>query len=141
MQGHIPVTLVGKEFFFIIYEANFNDAACYFYRKCGVPTILLGNFEDNSSDNSEELQVFKQSAISNESNVEVNIHNLNSIKHQQSLSQIQNQEIRQNEEELLYNMVTELKLSDKKRNDIIPPPGAPKLENSARLRRYRHNVD
>lgn len=27
------------------------------------------------------------------------------------------------------------------RSEIIPPPGAPKLENSARLRRYRHNVD
>ncbi|XP_055857737.1 tau-tubulin kinase homolog Asator isoform X6 [Episyrphus balteatus] len=27
------------------------------------------------------------------------------------------------------------------RNDITPPPGAPKLENTARLRRYRHNLD
>lgn len=27
------------------------------------------------------------------------------------------------------------------RSEIIPPPGVPKLENSARLRRYRHNVD
>lgn len=27
------------------------------------------------------------------------------------------------------------------RSEITPPPGAPKLENSARLRRYRHNVD
>ncbi|XP_039967598.1 tau-tubulin kinase homolog Asator-like isoform X2 [Bactrocera tryoni] len=110
-------------------------------RKCGVPTILLGHFEDNSSDNSEELQVFKQSTRNNENNVKVNVQNLNSIKHQQSQSQMQNQEIRQNEEQLLYNVVTELKLSDKKRNDIIPPPGAPKLENSARLRRYKHNVD
>ncbi|XP_049315515.1 tau-tubulin kinase homolog Asator isoform X2 [Bactrocera dorsalis] len=110
-------------------------------RKYGVPTILLGHFEDNSSDNSEELQVFKQSTRINENNVKVSVQNLNSIKHQQSQKQMQNQEIRQNEEQLLYNVVTELKLSDKKRNDIIPPPGAPKLENSARLRRYRHNVD
>lgn len=27
------------------------------------------------------------------------------------------------------------------RSEITPPPGAPKLENSARLRRYRHNID
>jgi len=24
---------------------------------------------------------------------------------------------------------------------ISPPPGDPKIENSARLRRYRHNID
>lgn len=110
-------------------------------RKRGVPTILLGNFEDNSSDNSEELQVLTQPARSHENSVKVNIQNLNSMKHQQSQREMQNQEIRQNEEELLYNVGTDLKSSDKIRNDIIPPPGAPKLENSARLRRYRHNVD
>lgn len=27
------------------------------------------------------------------------------------------------------------------RNDISPPPGDPKIENSARLRRYRHNIE
>lgn len=27
------------------------------------------------------------------------------------------------------------------RNDISPPPGDPKIENSARLRRYRHNLE
>lgn len=141
MQGHIPVTLAGKESIFDHFEAKFNNDFCYFYRKRGVPTILLGNFEDNSSDNSEELQVLPPFARSNDNTVTVNIQNCNSIKHQQSQSQMQNQEIRQNEEELLYNVVTELKSSDKICNDITPPPGAPKLENSARLRRYRHNVD
>lgn len=44
------------------------------------------------------------------------------------------------DQELLLNIHL-LKGCGKIRNEITPPPGAPKLENSARLRRYRHNVD
>ncbi|CAD7094145.1 unnamed protein product [Hermetia illucens] len=76
-------------------------------RNRGIPTHMLGTFEDNSSDNSGEEK-----------------------QHQQHPSDINNSS---------ENIIAEFDRS--LRNDITPPPGAPKPENSARLRRYRYNLE
>ncbi|XP_004518934.2 tau-tubulin kinase homolog Asator isoform X3 [Ceratitis capitata] len=97
----------------------------------GIPTSFIGRFEDQPSDSSEEVQV--QAEKNNENNVEGNIRNTNTSAQNEIPFEC-------NEGELLCNMVADLKSSDTTmHNDITPPPGAPKLENSARLRRYRHN--
>lgn len=47
-------------------------------------------------------------------------------------------------EMLLFNLVKDFDKTEHSttiRNDITPPPGVPKIENTARLRRYRHNID
>ncbi|XP_036335115.1 tau-tubulin kinase homolog Asator-like isoform X4 [Rhagoletis pomonella] len=114
-------------------------------RTRGIPTFLLGNFEDQSLDNSEDVQALSQTAKTNEYNSAAKTQTSNFSNQLQFQNQTQREDTTphaHSEEELLYNMVTELKSSDNTiRNDITPPPGAPKLENSARLRRYRHNID
>lgn len=99
---------------------------------------MLGKFEDQSLDNSEE-QVLSETAKTNEYN---SSNSRNQLQFQRQVPRQETTHHVHSEEELLYNMVTELKSSDNTiQNDITPPPGAPKLENSARLRRYRHNID
>lgn len=72
---------------------------------------MLGNFDDQSSDNSENA-------------VEKDKEEENLIS-----KQLEDKPLNQNSKDSLI------------RNDISPPPGDPKIENSARLRRYRHNIE
>lgn len=87
------------------------------YRTRGIPTTILGNFDDQSSDNSEN-QVEKDKEEENTGFTAVS-KQLNDM----------NTGLNKNSRETLD------------RNEISPPPGDPKIENSARLRRYRHNVE
>lgn len=87
------------------------------YRTRGIPTTILGNFDDQSSDNSEH-QVEKDKEEENAGFTAVS-KQLNDM----------DMALNKNSRETLN------------RNEISPPPGDPKIENSARLRRYRHNVE
>lgn len=84
-------------------------------RTHGVPSTMLANFDDQSSDNSE-----------NEVKKDIEEGNLGLTAVSQ---QLEDMPLNQNAVETLI------------RNDISPPPGDPKVENSARLRRYRHNIE
>ncbi|XP_067628087.1 tau-tubulin kinase homolog Asator [Eurosta solidaginis] len=113
-------------------------------RNRGVPTILLRRLDDELSDNSEDVCVLSsQHATKTEQNSRANTHTSSDRSFQQQLLQKQETSLEQGEEELIRNIEQELKSPDDMiiNNDITPPPGAPKLENSARLRRYRHNID
>lgn len=117
---------------------------CYFIfiRTRGIPSHLLGstNFDDNSSDNSLDEK------------------NLNRHSSTQDLYAIQTGSIATND--LLKKCFDNFNLNDENftnfdklansktqqndvviRDDITPPPGAPRPENSARLRRYRPNLE
>ncbi|XP_068153025.1 tau-tubulin kinase homolog Asator isoform X3 [Drosophila tropicalis] len=83
-------------------------------RSRGIPTTMLGHFEDHSVDMSEghgvkESGVAKQGEDTNSNNFPWN----ENAAEPQARSDI----------------------------SISPPPGDPKIENSARLRRYRHNIE
>ncbi|KAL9909776.1 tau-tubulin kinase homolog Asator isoform X1 [Glossina fuscipes] len=116
----------------------------------GVPTMFLGQFEDGSTDNSEDQHVSGGSGgvIS----VEATSAPLRIADTEQAATSTapalfedneQLQGKRTEKDVLLLNLVQDFNQMDSPmiRNDITPPPGAPKLENSARLRRYRHNID
>lgn len=91
------------------------------YRTRGIPTTILGNFDDQSSDNSEN-QVEKDIEEENTGFTAVS-KQLNDIDMDMDMA------LNKNSRDTLN------------RNEISPPPGDPKIENSARLRRYRHNVE
>ncbi|KAH8403618.1 hypothetical protein KR222_009721, partial [Zaprionus bogoriensis] len=86
-----------------------------FSRTRGVSTTILGHVDDQSTDNSE---------VHGEKEMREEITNSTSASKQRV-----DMEINRNTNETLI------------RNDISPPPGDPKIENSARLRRYRHNFE
>lgn len=107
-----------------------------FFRTRGVPSHLLGSahFDDNSSDNS------------------IDEKNLN--RHSST------QDLLGGQQDLLKKCFDNLNLNDENftnfdklvscksqqdeiltKDDITPPPGAPRPENSARLRRYRPNLE
>lgn len=135
----------------------------FFSRSRGIPTHLLGHFDDHSSDNSEEKYTHIRLNNGGEGYPSSHGHTSNSnssaggslgsampaaatfnhIHMQQQHTSATATTMNPSDEELLCNMVKEISAVDSTviRNDITPPPGAPKLENSARLRRYRHNVD
>ncbi|BFG06751.1 tau-tubulin kinase homolog Asator [Drosophila madeirensis] len=83
-------------------------------RTRGIPTAMLGNFDDQSTDLSEE----KAGTIGAHFNT------------------------KQYEESNLNNITwSESSTDQQTKSNISPPPGEPKTENSARLRRYRHNIE
>ncbi|XP_034139393.1 tau-tubulin kinase homolog Asator isoform X2 [Drosophila guanche] len=83
-------------------------------RTRGIPTAMLGNFDDQSTDLSEE----KAGTIGAHFNT------------------------KQYEESNLNNITwSESSTDQQTKSNISPPPGEPKIENSARLRRYRHNIE
>uniref|UniRef100_A0A1A9VAU3 Uncharacterized protein n=1 Tax=Glossina austeni TaxID=7395 RepID=A0A1A9VAU3_GLOAU len=116
----------------------------------GVPTMFLGQFEDGSTDNSEDQHVSGGSG--GVMSVETTSTALRIADAEQTTTSTapalfedndQLQGKRTEKDVLLLNLVQDFNQMDSPmiRNDITPPPGAPKLENSARLRRYRHNID
>lgn len=132
---------------------------CAPFRTRGVPSNLLGagNFEDNSSDSAED-KVPDQKDTSNKNGctagdannagtpISDSIENFKEIPQRTALSSNNN-----NTDKYLYlndnncddpvtsetNQIT----STQDKNEIPPPPGAPRPENSARLRRYRLNLE
>lgn len=87
------------------------------YRTRGIPTTILGNFDDQSSDNSEhQVEKDKEEESAGFTAVSKQLNDMDMA-------------LNKNSRETLN------------RNEISPPPGDPKIENSARLRRYRHNVE
>lgn len=128
----------------ITYKNFFNT-----YRTRGVPTTLLGQFDDNSTDTSDDQQhigganrrrcSLKTSTRSGGTDVVIGALETDKIESPNGCT---------DNEMLLFNLVKDIdKIEHSEataatiRNDITPPPGAPKIENTARLRRYRHNVD
>ncbi|XP_037825770.1 tau-tubulin kinase homolog Asator isoform X1 [Lucilia sericata] len=114
-------------------------------RTRGVPTTLLGQFDDNSTDTSDDQQQIaanrRKSAIktntkSGGSSGGIGLNETDKIESPNGCTE---------NEMLLFNLVKDFEKIEHSgttiRNDITPPPGAPKIENTARLRRYRHNVD
>ncbi|XP_054746442.1 tau-tubulin kinase homolog Asator-like [Anastrepha obliqua] len=95
-------------------------------RTRGIPTFLLGHFEDQSLDNSEEFQAQSHTGKINEHNSKTNIRTSNSSNRHHSQRRIQKQDttpLLHNEEELLCTTVAELKSSENTiNNDITPPP-------------------
>lgn len=116
----------------------------FYFRTRGVPTTLLGQFEDNSTDTSDELiQIGSNRKKCSSSKVSAKCTSISGGK---SGKQVDSPLARMENEMLLINLVKDLDKSEHLdvaaiRNDITPPPGAPKIENTARLRRYRHNIE
>ncbi|XP_033237085.1 tau-tubulin kinase homolog Asator isoform X6 [Drosophila pseudoobscura] len=83
-------------------------------RTRGIPTTMLGNFDDQSTDLSED-----------------------------KTGTIGAHFITKQYEESKFNNITwsENSTDPQPKSNISPPPGEPKIENSARLRRYRHNIE
>ncbi|XP_017155704.1 tau-tubulin kinase homolog Asator isoform X1 [Drosophila miranda] len=83
-------------------------------RTRGIPTTMLGNFDDQSTDLSED-----------------------------KTGTIGAHFITKQYEKSKFNNITwsENSTDPQPKSNISPPPGEPKIENSARLRRYRHNIE
>ncbi|XP_022217249.2 tau-tubulin kinase homolog Asator isoform X2 [Drosophila obscura] len=81
-------------------------------RTRGIPTTMLGNFDDQSTDLSED-----------------------------KAGTIGAHFITKQYEESNINNITWSENSTDQQPNISPPPGEPNIENSARLRRYRHNIE
>ncbi|TMW50191.1 hypothetical protein DOY81_004730 [Sarcophaga bullata] len=111
-------------------------------RTRGVPTTLLGQFEDNSTDTSDELiQIGSNRKKCSSSKVSAKCTGTSDAK---SGKQVDSPVAYTENELLLINLVKDFDKTEHSnafRNDITPPPGAPKIENTARLRRYRHNIE
>ncbi|KAL7726696.1 hypothetical protein ACLKA6_012773 [Drosophila palustris] len=90
----------------------------------GVPTAMLGHFDDQSTDNSED----KAGKGLGEDNTGFGTVSCKA-EPTAAAADINNMAWNQNTNE------------NPLRSDISPPPGDPKIENSARLRRYRHNIE
>lgn len=109
-----------------------------------MPTTLLGQFEDNSTDTSDELiQLGSNRKKGSSSKVSAKCTGTSGAK---SGKQMDSPVVCTENEMLLINLVKDFDKSEHSnaaaiRNDITPPPGAPKIENTARLRRYRHNIE
>lgn len=115
-----------------------------------MPTTLLGQFDDNSTDTSDDQQHIGganrrkcslKTSTTRSGATDVVIGALETDKIESPNGCTDN-------EMLLFNLVKDIdKIEHSEataatiRNDITPPPGALKIENTARLRRYRHNVD
>ncbi|XP_017853661.1 tau-tubulin kinase homolog Asator isoform X2 [Drosophila busckii] len=109
----------------------------------GVPTTMLGNFDDNSTDVSEDQDnknkkgtqsrgyptgVGAKVCIDENDSCDIEAPSAIVLKH--------------NEGPTSSNLAWNQSARDPEtRNDISPPPGDPKTENSARLRRYRPNLE
>ncbi|XP_030379875.1 tau-tubulin kinase homolog Asator isoform X2 [Scaptodrosophila lebanonensis] len=101
-------------------------------RTRGIPTTMLGHFDDHSTDNSED-QPGKDLGTADI----VGFGTL-SCKAEPTSTFVS----QPTEDALSGNIARNQNLIDTQvRTDISPPPGDPKIENSARLRRYRHNVE
>lgn len=113
-------------------------------RTRGVPSTLLGQFDDNSTDTSDDQQIVgnrRKTSSKSSTSRDIGGSNLTEVKNMnmESLNAACTEK-----EMLLINLVKDLDKTEHPtaiRNDITPPPGVPKIENKARLRRYRHNVD
>ncbi|XP_065371715.1 tau-tubulin kinase homolog Asator [Calliphora vicina] len=128
-------------------------------RTRGVPTALLGQFDDNSTDTSDDQQQTGGGSGSSrrKSSMRSSAKSLGSSGGGVGVGteQIESPNGCTENEMLLYNLLKDFgKIENSTAtatataatttaipNDITPPPGAPKIENTARLRRYRHNVD
>lgn len=111
-------------------------------RTRGVPSTLLGQFEDNSTDTSDDQQIgANRRKTSSKASTARDIGGCGLIEMEKMDSL--NATCTENDM-LLLNLVKDFDKTEHSttiRNDITPPPGVPKIENKARLRRYRHNVD
>lgn len=129
----------------------------------GVPSYLIGSShgdDNNSSDNSTEeklnddilkieatpvlddtsmpeIQMIDGSDLKNKTNNIEQTDQINYDQHENCLQTLKN------EEESAEAGMDAIKLCPKMVQiaAINPPPGAPRQENSARLRRYRHNFE
>ncbi|KAM7341251.1 tau-tubulin kinase asator isoform 5-T7 [Cochliomyia hominivorax] len=115
-------------------------------RTRGVPNTLLGQFDDNSTDTSDDQQ--QNGANRRRCSLKTNLRSGGSggVIGAVDTDKIESPNGCTDNEMLLFNLVKDIdKIEHSEgttiRNDITPPPGAPKIENTARLRRYRHNVD
>lgn len=102
------------------------------YSSRGVPTAMLGHFDDQSTDNSED----KAGKGLGEDNTGFGPV---SCKAEPAASASASASSRSTD---INNMAWNQNSNENPlRSDISPPPGDPKIENSARLRRYRHNIE
>lgn len=103
---------------------------------------MLGNFEDNSTDTSDDQQIAaNRTKPTSKANAMGEVEGDHVIKIDKLDS---NNAAYTEREKSLLKMVKDCDKTEHSttiRNDITPPPGIPKIENTARLRRYRHNVD
>lgn len=136
----------------------FNNSKIYFYfRFRGVPSHLLGSShgDDNSSENStEEKDQPNENLASNaDSVVDACVTETQPITNLQCQEIINDQFVKniqyvRNDEQDNDDEQDKNRFNDPIKNcskilhaSINPPPGAPRQENSARLRRYRHNFE
>lgn len=111
----------------------------FFYRTRGVPSHLLGSthFDDNSSDNScDEKNLNRHS--SNQDLLLIQTGSTNDLL-KKCFENFNLNDENTNFDKLSNSKTQQDELMQK--DDITPPPGAPRPENSARLRRYRPNLD
>ncbi|XP_032597848.1 tau-tubulin kinase homolog Asator isoform X6 [Drosophila grimshawi] len=106
-------------------------------RTRGIPLTMLGNFDDQSkaeiSDNGDKELVENNIGFGSRLCKAAAINPSTAVQLQQ-LSATRN-------EDTNNTAGNQNALEPSLRNDISPPPGDPKIENSARLRRYRHNLE
>lgn len=122
----------------------------YHFRSRGVPTNILGDgrFEDNSSDSADD-KLNQSSEQSNENGIENQIiGQLDEQYFPAGTGETSNENTNNNSMDknqcLIDNNCDNSSVHDKansSKNEIPPPPGAPKTENTARLRRYRLNLE
>lgn len=140
------------------------------HRTRGVPSNLLGagNFEDNSSDSTEDKAPDQKDASNKngctaddantaDTPLSESIENFRETPHRTALSKTSSNNnntdkyhyLNDNncddpvsgDQKINQTTTTSSSSSIQVKNDIPPPPGPPRPENSARLRRYRLNLE
>lgn len=121
------------------FEHKFNKMCFHSHRSRGVPSHLLGSghFDDNSSDNSTDGKGSdsKQQQQQIDQNGDESIDYVSSDAGNNNAFEIGVDAIEGNDEDIDDSKPSELS------QDISPPPGEPRPENTARIRRYRLNLE